>query len=196
MVCPDCRRFIKHHKEILADIGNAVEAHGWSAAEFRDLVARHCAVIEHLDVVGHYTRAVWTLTPSEIDELARACAKFGEAWRASYPHRKEMTVKGHIVEVHVPEFARKFGTCGVFGEDGLEALHPHDTLVRRLVRQMRNPEARHAAHTLHLEGKRSTPELDREKKKGQREGEAAGMFLEAGIIDLARARGCEQQLRS
>ena len=153
-------------------------------------------MIEHLDVVGHYTRAVWTLTPSEIDELARACAKFGEAWRASYPHRKEMTVKGHIVEVHVPEFARKFGTCGVFGEDGLEALHPHDTLVRRLVRQMRNPEARHAAHTLHLEGKRSTPELDREKKKGQREGEAAGMFLEAGIIDLARARGCEQQRRS
>ena len=68
MVGPDCRRFIKHHKEILADIGNAVEAHGWSAAEPRNLVARHCAVIEKLDVVGHYTRAVRTLTPSEIHE--------------------------------------------------------------------------------------------------------------------------------
>lgn len=79
LVGPDCRRFIKHHKEILADIGNAVEAHGWSAAESQDLVARHCDVIEHLDVVGHYSRAVRTLTPSEIDELARACAKFGEA---------------------------------------------------------------------------------------------------------------------
>ena len=82
-----------------------------------------------------------------------------------------MAVKGHIVEVHVPEFARKFGTCGVFGEDGLEALHPHGKLVRRLVRQMQNPEARHAAHTLHLKGKRSTPELDREKKeKGKERG--------------------------
>ena len=45
-----------------------------------------------------------------------------------------MTVKGNIAEVHVPEFSRKVGTCGVFGKDGLEALDPHDTLVRRLVR--------------------------------------------------------------
>lgn len=89
-------------------------------------------------------------------------------------------MKGHIVEVHVPEFARKFGTCGVFGEDGLEALHPHGTLVRLLVRQMRNPEARHAAHTLYLEGKRSTPELDREKKERAKRGGSRQVALGGG----------------
>ena len=48
--------------------------------------------------------------------------------------------------------ARMYGNCGVFGGDGVGALHPHGTLVRRLVRKMGNPRARHAAHTRHLEG--------------------------------------------
>ena len=65
--------------------------------------------------------------------------------------------------MHVPEIARRYGNCGVFGEDGVGAIHPHATPVRRLVRQIRNPEARHAAHTRHLEGKRKTPELDRKQ---------------------------------
>ena len=111
-----------------------------------------------------------TRTQSEIGELAGARAKFGEAWRVSYPHQNEMAMMGHIVEVHVPEFARKSEAAGVFGKDGLEATHPHDTLVRRLVRQMRNPEARHAARTLHPEGKRYTLELDREKKERTKRG--------------------------
>ena len=40
---------------------------------------------------------------------------FGKAWRVSYPYRKEMAVKGRLVEVYVPEFARKLGTCETFG---------------------------------------------------------------------------------
>jgi hypothetical protein len=31
---------------------------------------------------------------------------------------------------------------GVFGEDGVEALHVTDSAARRLVRQIKNPEAR------------------------------------------------------
>ena len=62
-----------------------------------------------------------------------------------------LTVKGHVVEEHVPEFVGLFGTCGILGEDGVEGLHPQDTLVRRIVRCVRNPEARHRAHTRHLE---------------------------------------------
>ena len=116
-------------------------------------MARYMAVLDPLDTVGHYTRAVRELTEVEVGELDKACVTFGVAWRKSYPHRRQMAVKGHIVEVHVPEFARLFRECCVLGEDGVEALHPHGTLVRRLVRQMRNPEATHAAHTLHLEGK-------------------------------------------
>jgi len=117
-------------------------------------------VIEQLDIVGHYTRAVRPLEVAEVQKLKEVCVAFGKAWRDSYPHRKQMTPKDHIVEVHVPEFAERYGACGVFGEDGLEALHPQDTMVRRLVRQMRNPEARHRAHTLHLQGKVQCTELE------------------------------------
>ena len=53
------------------------------------------------------------------------------------------------------------GFLGIFGEDGLEALHPKDSLCRRMVRQMRNPEARHKAHTRHLEAMTSTAVMDR-----------------------------------
>ena len=59
-------------------------------------------------------------------------------------------MKGHVVEVHVPEFVEWYGTCGIQGEDGVEGLHPQDSKVRRIVRCMRNPEARHKAHTRHL----------------------------------------------
>jgi hypothetical protein len=89
------------------------------------------------------------LSAAEISELKEACAQFGQAWRQEY--RELLTVKGHIVEEHVPEFAVLYGTCGVQGEDGVEGLHPQDSLVRRIVRSMRNPEARHKAHTRHLQ---------------------------------------------
>ena len=53
-----------------------------------------------------------------------------------------LTVKGHVVEEHVTEFVELFGPCGILDEDGVEGLHPQDTLVRRIVRSVRNPEAR------------------------------------------------------
>jgi len=58
----------------------------------------------------------------------------------------------------VAEFVEMHLTFGVFGEAVLGALHPHSTLVRRLVR---NPEAQHAARTLHLERKKQFAELQR-----------------------------------
>jgi hypothetical protein len=96
--------------------------------------------------------------------LKEVCAAFDKAWRTSYPDHKILTPKGHVLEVHVPWYCDVFdGWLGLFGEGGLEALHPKDSLCRRPVRQMRNPEARHRAHTLHLAALQNTPELNREK---------------------------------
>ena len=112
-------------------------------------MTRHTAVLEPLAKISRLTRAVRMLSAAEISELKEACIQFGKAWRQGY--RELLTVKGHIVEEHVPEFAELFGTCGILGEDGVEGLHPQDSLVRRIVRSMRNPEARHKAHTRHLQ---------------------------------------------
>lgn len=61
----------------------------------------------------------------------------------------------------MPEFVDLFHSCGVFGEDGSEALHVVDSRCQRIARQMRNPEARQKAHTLHHLGRTFTPELQR-----------------------------------
>ena len=58
--------------------------------------------------------------------------------------------EGHIVEQKVSVSARKYGTCGALGEDGLESLHPWDTRCRLITRTMRNPEARRKATMSHL----------------------------------------------
>jgi hypothetical protein len=44
---------------------------------------------------------------------------------------------------------------------GCEALHVLDSLCCKIVREMRNPEARHKAHTLHRTARSFTPVLDR-----------------------------------
>ena len=112
---------------------------------------RHVRVVEHLQVISRHTRKVGMLDDDELDQLQKACAGFGAAFRKAYPKRGGLlTPKGHIVEKHVHYFARKYGTLGVFGEDGLESLHPLDARARVLVRTMPNPKNRHKAKTAHL----------------------------------------------
>jgi hypothetical protein len=98
------------------------------------------------------------LSPVQLNELDLACTNFGVAYctyRLSYD--KILTVKGHIIEQHVSAFARRYETCGAFGEDGLESLHPWDTRCRLITRTMRNPEARHKATISHLQIKVMAP---------------------------------------
>ena len=66
-----------------------------------------------------------------MNQLQEACAGFGAAFRIAYPKRGGLlTPKGHIVEKQVNCFARKYGTLGVFGEDGMEPLHPLDARTK------------------------------------------------------------------
>jgi hypothetical protein len=171
LVGPDCRRLLENHASILKYVRKGIVAAGFGEAEARDFVDTHTAVLKELVVVSRLTRRVdgaganRCLSEGERTELKRACAAFGAAWRATFFDKsgqpRRLTIKGRIVEVHVPEFVDLFHACGVFGEDGSEALHVVDSLCRRIVRQVRNPEARHKAHTLHHLGRTFTPELQR-----------------------------------
>ena len=137
-------------------------------------------MLKELEVVSRITRRVkgegksGLLSATECAELKRSCAAFGAAWRESY--RRILTPKAHIVDVHVDHY----GICGVFGEDGAEVVHVVDNLCRRLMRQMRNPEDRHKAHTLHHVARDFTKPLGREilrrqsaKQKAAKEAAAA-----------------------
>ena len=122
----------------------------------------------------------------EMPLLREACTQFGVAWRDSYSERNkkgkcQLAVKGHIVEAHVADFVELYGTAGVFGEDGAEAIHVSDAACRRIVRQLRNPVDRHKAAMLHHIAYQFTPALNREIKKRKRRagGNAAADAAEA-----------------
>jgi RNA 3'-terminal phosphate cyclase len=139
---------------------------GHSPEEATAFVERHARVLKEFEINGRITRRVegsgpnGLLSEDEKTALKDACAEFGSAWKMSYPNRA-LTPKGHIVVVHVPRFVDKYGICGVLGEEGGEAAHVTDSAARKLVRQMKNPEARHKAHTLHHTARIFTPLLKR-----------------------------------
>ena len=51
--------------------------------------------------------------------------------------------------MHLASIARRFGTVEIFGEDGMEAMHPLDSRARLLVQSMRKAADRHKALTTH-----------------------------------------------
>ena len=191
LVGPDCRTLLEKHDEILGAIRQGIVAAGYGDADAKDFVHRHTALLKELEVVSRITRRVkgegesGLLLATERAELKRSCAAFGAAWRESY--RRILTPKAHIVEVHVPWFVDHYGICGVFGEDGAEAVHVVDNLCRRLVRQMRNPEDRHKAHTLHHVARDFTKPLGREILKRQSAKQKAAKEAAAAAAAAAAA---------
>jgi hypothetical protein len=124
--------------------------------------------------------------------------------RLSYD--KTLTVKGQIIEQHVSAFVRRYGTCGAFGEDFFESLHPLGTRCRLITRTMRKPEARHKATIPHLRIKviapstAAAPKHTRVSKKANYAAAAAaaaaapGPVLGAGVATLLDIRSPARHL--
>ena len=78
------------------------------------------------------------LEPHEIAYLEMLCPKYAEDFRAAikveWRREARRTKKGkkgqvhtplklHMMEVHVPQFARRWGSVGLFAEDAFESIH-------------------------------------------------------------------------
>lgn len=159
LVGPDCRRFLEKHNEILDAIVVAMKEEKYSEEQCNAFREYHARILQVLDKIGKLSRKVEMLSDSEIDELSLACKEYGAAARAPVATclkipkkflREKLTPKGHTVECHLAEFAKRYGTIGFFGEDGIEALYPKDTAVRLLTSSVRNAKARAAARMLHM----------------------------------------------
>ena len=200
LVGPDVRKFLLSHGLIIAELAAKIaEVEGPAAAA--KFSVRHLRVLKELTIVSHPTRTTEMLTPVQLNELDLACTNFGVAYRLSYD--KILTVKGHIIEQHVSAFARRYGTCGAFGEYGIESLYPWDTRCRLITWTMRNPEARHKATMSLLRIKvmapstAATPKHKRVSKQAKNAATAAaaaaaaaapGPVLGAGVATLLDIR--------
>ena len=76
-------------------------------------------------------RATRLLTNAEVEKLCAAAAAVSSAYRAAYPD-VHIQLKIHIIESHLPKFARRWRSVGLFAEDACESMH---AIVNRLNRR-------------------------------------------------------------
>ena len=124
------------------------------------------------------------VTEQERAELPVWCDEYVVARLACLPADKPLTPKEHCIDAHICDWINRYSTLGIFGEDGLEGVHPKDTKMRELTRGMREPLARLEAHMLHLEAAQMTAEIVREKRKRT--------MRAAAVAAAAAAEGAEE----
>jgi len=158
MIGPDCRKCTENHEQILSAVQdkiNSIYPDGVPDDDEASRLAssfkkRHGDILKCMNIIGHFTRKVDILTELELNELDRAIKEFEKAWVSSYPDHPCLMPKAQIIVDLIMKFARHYGTIGVFGEDGIEALHPLHSRVRALVKSMRNPTKSLQAEQGHL----------------------------------------------
>ena len=159
---------------------------------------RYSSVFKHLSIISHLTRSTLEgreqygqFTAEQEASLENACTGFGDAFRVA--HGRLLTVKGHIVEKHVPAYARLYGVLGIFGEDGLEALHPLDSRCRLITRTMRNPKGRLIATTKFMDMAKFGKGKDLPKRKRRRsEAAAAAESSDSECEDTEEVEGDDE----
>lgn len=137
--------FFEHYKRLLEMMKQKITMLGYGENVAAAFYQRHAAVLGPLGRACSLARAARRLTDTEINELVATCEELGKAWRTSYPDAAVLTPKMHSLVTDVPRIVKKWKSIGLFGEDGMEALHPKWRDAMLMVRSMRNPEAKFKA---------------------------------------------------
>ena len=137
--------FFTHHKTLLDLMAKKIADLGYGTNVADSFRQRHTAVIGPLGKACSLARAARRLKDTEIDELVAACEELGKAWRTSYPDAAVLSPKVLSLVTDVPRLVKIWKSIGLFGEDGMEALHPKWRDAMLMVRSMRNPEAKFKA---------------------------------------------------
>ena len=163
---PVVRKWLGELKGILVYMKAELIKSGREELEAAKFVATHFTPMKFFDRICRLMRAPRMLSQSEINELTIICAAYGTAFRSSFPG-KFMTVKSHMVEFLVPKIARRFGSVGLFGQDGAESKHCDWTNAAIRCRSLKNAEARILATKRLCEGKQRCNKTEMEKKSRQ-----------------------------
>ena len=117
-----CRKFASICETILGAVRDVIAQMYPDSDEATIFFDRHCGILKCLNTIGHYTRLVDMLSETQIEQLRVATVEYSRLCRIAYPNHQIFTPKSHFYESHLMDFVAHFGTVGIFGEDGMEAL--------------------------------------------------------------------------
>jgi hypothetical protein len=117
LIGPDCRRCLEHYEEILLLVKTAItenEGVGIGEPMATAFYNRHCAVLEKLAQCTHAERNFRV----EGGAQAMPCGIIGCLSQTQVPDRQSPPHRATL------GFSGKYGTLGVFGEDGIGSFYP------------------------------------------------------------------------
>jgi hypothetical protein len=154
MVGRDARRFCDRHEELYGYLREMVMTSAAAEETDKNLFRDLQVATNLLNIVSPLIRSTRILELSERNALKDGCAKLGAQLRKL----KRLTVKGHILEDHIPMLVDRYGTCGRFLEDGIEALHPLDHECR-ILQTPSEPKRCHHSVSVRTKDKKLTNNL-------------------------------------
>ena len=167
-VGPHLWRFIERFLAIFQALKIKAIAAGYLAATMDEILNKAVPALAALAALVPLMLAARLLTDAELD-VDTNCAALGATWRLHFAVAggAAHTPKVHLIERHVPFYARLHGTLGMLGEEAVEALHPWWTAAARLCQAMTNPKARLLATKRRAEAQQRCKAIVRAKKDRQ-----------------------------
>ena len=98
-------------------------------------IAEMCKVLDGIFFLAF--RQATSASEEEKDQMTELCKYFRQLWRAYYKNQ-HLKVKLHLIECHLPEQFRKYGSLGEFVEDHVERLHHRYKIFNRRLANLTN----------------------------------------------------------
>ena len=113
------------------------EAH----AKAVSVLARHMPAWRAIAKVFGLVKPAAVLTGKQLEELTVAGPEFGCAFRKAFPDT-HISLKVHLVETHLVEFALRWHSTGLFSEDACDSIHAITNSLYRRYACIRSDERR------------------------------------------------------
>lgn len=108
------------------------EGDATTQAHANTVLSRHMPAWRTIAKVFSLAKPAEVLSSEQLAELAIAGPEFGLAFRAAYGVDQHISLKVHLIETHLVEFALRWHSTGLFSEDAAESIH---ALTNRLARR-------------------------------------------------------------
>ena len=100
-------------------------------ARAKSIAAKHLPLWEKFERIHVIMKDVGVMSKQRVAELEKTGPAFVALFRSTFPDQ-HISLKLHVIETHLVEWAKRYSSIGLFAEDAGESLH---ALIMRYERQ-------------------------------------------------------------